>query len=78
MALSVERNASRTLVQMGQLVPPTVSYHKRFCILQIVYRIINRIEMGDFVYSILAILGAILVVVGIDAYVFIHEVISRQ
>jgi hypothetical protein len=34
--------------------------------------------MKDFVYAIAAILGAILVVVGIDAYIFFSEVASRQ
>ncbi len=34
--------------------------------------------MDGFVSSILTILGAILVLVGIDAYIFIHEVMSRQ
>jgi hypothetical protein len=63
---------------MVQLVPPVVSRHKRFCILLKVYRTIKGIEMGGFVYSILAVLGAILIVVGIDAYIFIQEVASRQ
>lgn len=34
--------------------------------------------MNEFVYPIAAILGAMLVVVGIDAYIFFSEVISRQ
>jgi hypothetical protein len=34
--------------------------------------------MGGFTPSIMTILGAILVLVGIDAYIFIHEVMSRQ
>jgi hypothetical protein len=34
--------------------------------------------MKDFTYAIGAILGAILVVVGIDAYIFFREVASRQ
>lgn len=34
--------------------------------------------MGGFAYSILAVLGAILIVVGIDAYIFIQEIASRQ
>jgi hypothetical protein len=63
---------------MVQLVSPVVSRHKRFCILLKVYKIINGIEMGGFVYSILAVLGAILIVVGIDAYIFIQEIASRQ
>lgn len=34
--------------------------------------------MSGFVYSIAAVLGAILLIVGIDAYIFIREVASRQ
>lgn len=34
--------------------------------------------MGGFVYSILAVLGAILCIVGIDTYIFFREVASRQ
>jgi len=34
--------------------------------------------MNEFVYPIAAILGAMLVVVGIDAYIFFSEVVSRQ
>jgi hypothetical protein len=33
--------------------------------------------MKDFTYGIAAILGAILVVTGIDAYVFIREILAR-
>jgi len=34
--------------------------------------------MSGFVYGILAVLGAILFIVGIDAYIFIQKVASRQ
>lgn len=34
--------------------------------------------MDEFVYAIAAILGAMLIVVGIDAYLFFTEVASRQ
>jgi hypothetical protein len=34
--------------------------------------------MNQFVYSIAAILGAMVVIVGIDAYIFFSEVSSRQ
>lgn len=34
--------------------------------------------MNEFIYAIAAILGAMVIVVGIDAYIFIHEVMSRQ
>ena len=33
--------------------------------------------MKDFTYGIAAILGAILVVTGIDAYIFIREILAR-
>jgi hypothetical protein len=46
--------------------------------LLIAYRIFKQIDMDGFVYAIGAILGAILVLVGIDAYIFICEVASRQ
>jgi len=34
--------------------------------------------MDDFTWSIIAILGAMLAVVGMDAYIFFMEVASRQ
>jgi hypothetical protein len=34
--------------------------------------------MDEFVYAIAAILGAMLIVVGVDAYLFFTEVASRQ
>jgi hypothetical protein len=34
--------------------------------------------MNDFAWAIAAVLGAIVVVTGIDAYVFLHEVAARQ
>lgn len=34
--------------------------------------------MNEFVYAIAAILGAMLIVVGVDAYLFFTEVASRQ
>jgi hypothetical protein len=33
--------------------------------------------MRDFYYAISAVLGAMLVVIGIDAYIFLREVASR-
>ena len=33
--------------------------------------------MRDFYYAIGALLGAMLVVISIDAYIFLHEVASR-
>lgn len=34
--------------------------------------------MQDFTYAIAAILGAMLLVIGIDAYIFFSEVAARQ
>ena len=34
--------------------------------------------MDEFVYAIAAVLGAMLIVVGVDAYLFFTEVASRQ
>ena len=62
---------------MGQLVAPLSNHLVRFRILRICYPIINAFVMNQFVYAIAAILGAMVVVVGIDAYIFFSEVASR-
>jgi hypothetical protein len=63
---------------MGQLVAPLSNHLARFRILQICYPIINAFVINQFVYAIAAILGAMVVVVGIDAHIFFSKVFSQR